>query len=65
MSEEPRYRINPEKPKIVEGWHKDEWIDAYYCTSDESARKCLARCLERQIEWDAMTEEERMACFLR
>lgn len=49
----------------VQKLYDDVWQDVYFCGSEENAKRCLVRCLERQEKWLTMSEEERRQAILR
>lgn len=59
------YRIVSEPSWRVESFHKGEWTVAFYCSSQASAERCLAKCLARQKEWQSLSEAERTRRILR
>lgn len=57
-----RYRVSG---TTVECNYCGEWLVAFYCGSHENAQKCLLKCIERQKQFAAMTDQERMQSILR
>ena len=62
---EKKFRIDPKRPCIVQGWWKGGWIDARYCKDEEAAKISLVRCIERHLAFSNMTQDERMKAILR
>lgn len=60
-----QYRIISDPSWQVQSRHKGKWVTAYYCASEESAKRCKADCEKRAIEWAAMSPDEQMKSILR
>lgn len=63
--EEKHYRIISEPSWQVQGNYKGNWHTVYYCSGEDSAKRCLVECEKRRAKWLTMTKEERMKAILR
>lgn len=60
-----RYRITDSSSWRLETCVGGIWQVAFFCSSEESARKCMERQIVRFKKWLALTDEERMKEILR
>jgi hypothetical protein len=59
------YRVVSDPSWRVEVFHKGKWIVAYYCSSEDGAKRRMKKCQKEAEKWSKMTKDERMASILR
>lgn len=59
------YRITGDPSwRVLKMW-KGKWVVAFYCSTEGGAAEQLEKCIRRQLDWNRMTENERIQAVLR